>query len=92
MLLRGKAGEAYNAANPETYCSIYEMGELVASEIMGGQICVRIKETHSPQYAPTLHMNLNTEKLEALGWKPEVGLKEMYLRLIDDLKQIAPIE
>ena len=92
VLLRGKAGEAYNAANPETYCSIYEMGELVASEIMGGQICVRIKETHSPQYAPTLHMNLNTEKLEALGWKPEVGLKEMYLRLIDDLKQIAPIE
>ena len=30
VLLKGEAGQAYNAANPETYCSVKEMAEMVA--------------------------------------------------------------
>ena len=29
LLAKGKSGEAYNAANDESYCSIREMAELV---------------------------------------------------------------
>ena len=32
VLLKGESGQAYNAANKETYCSIYEMAQLVAKE------------------------------------------------------------
>ena len=41
VLLNGKIGEIYTAANEETYCSIYEMAKLVAE--MNG-IDVEIKE------------------------------------------------
>ena len=33
-------------------------------------------------YAPTLHMNLDTEKLRNLGWKAEVGLADMFKIII----------
>ncbi len=83
-LSNGEAGEAYNAANEETYCSIYEMAELVAKECANGEISVRIEEIDAEKfgYAPVLHMNLDTGKLRALGWKPATGLKEMYERMM----------
>ena len=88
VLTRGKAGEAYNAANEATYCSIYEMACLVAKECAGGRIGVEIRERADAArlgYAPTLHMNLDTTKLRSLGWEPKVGLADMYRRMIDSL-------
>ena len=32
VLLKGVAGEAYNVANEDTYCSIYEMANMVAEK------------------------------------------------------------
>ena len=89
VLDKGVAGEAYNAANEDTYCSIREMAELVAGKCSGGKIKVRIEETDSTKlgYAPTLHMNLDTGKLQALGWHPTIGLEEMYNRLIADFSK-----
>lgn len=89
VLLRGDPGEAYNGANESTYCSIREMAELVAAECADGKIGVRIEEEADPGrlgYAPTLHMNLDTAKLQALGWKPVRGLAEMYRRMIAYMK------
>ena len=37
VMLNGESGQAYNVANEETYCSIYEMAQLVAK---GGQMKV----------------------------------------------------
>ena len=88
VLAAGQAGEAYNAANEDTYCSIYEMACLVAKECAGGRIGVEIKERADAArlgYAPTLHMNLDTSKLRSLGWQPQVGLAEMYSRTIQAL-------
>ena len=87
VLCQGTPCEAYNAANESTYCSIYEMARLVAYDLCGGTIRVKIQETDSPQYAPTLHMNLDTAKLRALGWEPTLGLREMFQSLIDDMKR-----
>ena len=33
-------------------------------------------------YAADTKMKLSSDKLQALGWKPEVGLEEAYRRLI----------
>jgi nucleoside-diphosphate-sugar epimerase len=85
VMLRGQDGEAYNAANESTYCSIREMAELVADQCAGGEIGVRIEAAEDPSklgYAPTLHMNLDTSKLRALGWTPVCGLADAYRRMI----------
>lgn len=87
ILRNGIPGEAYNVANPDTYCSIYEMANLIADRICGKQIKVQILEQDlsTTGYAPVLHMNLDTKKLEALGWKAKTGLEEMYRSMIDNM-------
>ena len=88
VLLKGQDGEAYNAANEDTYCSIYEMAKLVANECAGGKIKVVIEETDASTfgYAPTLHMNLDSKKIRHLGWEPKDGLLDMYSKMIDSMK------
>ena len=90
VLLKGKSGEAYNAANEETYCSIYEMAQMVANMCGNEQISVEIEEKDSVEklgYAPTLKMNLDTSKLRAIGWKPGTKLEEMFKMLIKDMER-----
>ena len=88
VLAKGTPGEAYNAANESTYCSIYEMACLVAKECADGKIDVEIRERADAAklgYAPTLHMNLDASKLRALGWEPQVGLVDMYRNTIQSM-------
>ncbi len=85
VLTAGASGEAYNAANEATYCSIYEMATMVANECVGGAIAVRCEieeDLNAYGYAKTLHMNLDTRKLQGLGWQPTVSLVDMYRRMI----------
>jgi UDP-glucuronate decarboxylase len=85
VLLRGEAGKAYNVANEDTYSSVREMGELVARECAGGRITVRIKVDPDAPYPPEHHLPLDTSALQKLGWKPQVGLKQMYDNLMEYL-------
>lgn len=89
VLVRGKVGEAYHAANEDTYCSIYEMAQLVAEKCADGkiQVKVEIEDENRFGYAPTLHMNLDTSKIRALGWKPRTELVEMYRQLIKSMME-----
>ena len=38
-------------------------------------------------YAPVTRLNLLSEKLMSLGWKPSYNLYEMFERLINSLKE-----
>lgn len=89
VLLEGKNGQAYNAANENTYCTIYEMAQLVAKQIADSKIKVRVNEVDEAKFgfAPTLKMNLETSKLRSLGWEPEVNLEDMYRYLVGYLRE-----
>lgn len=88
ILFSDKTDEAYNAANTNTYCSILEMAKLVAESNSKNRVKVKIREEKISNfgYAPTLYMNLSTEKLENLGWRPQFGLKDAFDRLIKSMQ------
>lgn len=80
VLLKGENGEAYNAANEETYCSIKEMAELVAKR---RSVNVRINESSesSKLYPPELYMNLSVDRLHKMGWNGKYNLSDMFLNM-----------
>ena len=85
LLVKGKAGEAYNIANEDSHITIRNMAELVAREIAGEKIQGVIdipEDSVSLGYAPPVKMWLDASKMRELGWKPEIGLVEAYKRMI----------
>lgn len=87
LLMRGVNGEAYNVANSETYISVYDMAKFLVYNF-NPQCKATIELNDKMGYAPVTHLNLNTDKLQALGWKPYYGLKEMYWQLINYYKTV----
>lgn len=88
ILLKGECGQAYTVANEGTYCSVYEMAGIVA-ETYGIGLRVQEQDVLKQGYADTLYMDLDTEKIGRLGWRPTVGLGEMYRRMIEAMGQEA---
>lgn len=84
ILLAGKAGEAYNVANRDTYCSIVEMAHMVAEKLAYGAIKVHVPTDgkHEQKFPPPHNLNLGTNKVQKLGWRADKSLVEMYERMI----------
>ena len=61
----------------------------VVSTLSDPQLKVVIEEQDIRKfgYAPVFKMNLSAEKLNKLGWKAEISLKDMYKRMIKTMKQ-----
>lgn len=87
LLMKGVDGEAYNVANSDTYISIYDMAKFLVDNF-NPQCKAKIELNDNMGYAPVTHLNLNTDKLRALGWSPYYGLKEMYWQLINYYKTL----
>lgn len=85
LLLKGEKGEAYNIANKDSYISIRDMANLIRDEF-NPNIKVVIAPKENQGYAPETKLKLDTSRIEALGWKPVYGLKEMFCKLIDSLR------
>ena len=77
VLLKGKNGEAYNAANEDTYCSIKEMAELVA-RMKGVNVIVKFSKESGKIYPAELYMNLKVDKLQKISWRNKRNLSEMF--------------
>ncbi len=84
----GNNGEAYNIVNENTHMTVKDMANLVSEEIAKNQIRVIIEDMKSNKYgyAPSVKMRLDGSKISDLGWRPEVGIKEMYERMIFDMR------
>lgn len=84
ILLKGSNGEVYNVANQDTYISIRSMAEFLRDNF-NPKIKVTIEEHPDMGYAPVTMLHLSSEKLMALGWKPQYDLKEMFRRLMEGI-------
>ena len=82
------SNEIYNVANEDTYCSIYDMAKMVAEKCSKDQIkvLVELEDINKYGFAKTLHMNLDTKKIQQLGWIPTTNLEGMYKKLIKTMK------
>lgn len=89
VLLKGKAGQAYNAANPETYCSVQEMAEMVAQTFGENRMQVKVSDNKegSKKFPPPHFYNLGVEQISALEWKASKKLLEMYHILLKELEK-----
>lgn len=85
LLVNGERGAAYNAGNPDTYCSVKEMGETVISCFGKGNISViancDAQENGSQKYPPNSYLYMDISKLKAAGWFPSVNLPQMFERM-----------
>lgn len=72
VMLKGKAGNAYNAGDESTYCSISDMAERIAADA-GIQVLYDIQDEAQNGYPQTLYMDLDTTALKSLGWFPQAG-------------------
>ncbi len=67
ILLKGQPGQAYNAADESTYCSIAEMARRLA-DANGIGVRFALEENGKRGYPDPLYMDLDTSRLRALGW------------------------
>ena len=86
ILLKGKAGEAYNVTNSDTAVTISEMAQCVCDLFPEKNICVQYDipdNLTSFGYNPEMVIRMDCTKLESLGWKATVDLKGMFFRMIE---------
>ena len=87
LLEKGARGEAYTVANEDTYCTIREMAELLiaAHPESGSKLVIDTTDAAVRGFAPPFQMKLDSSPLRALGWRPQVGLVEMYDRMMAEM-------
>lgn len=89
LMLRGESGVAYNVTNMETAITIYDMAQMVSGLESSGAVQVVVDipaDVSSFGYNPEMVIRLDSRKLQSLGWKPEVGICEMFERLIASMR------
>ena len=86
ILLKGKAGEAYNVANEDTYISARGMAEYLRDNF-NPNINVRVELNENMGYAPATKQKLSAKKLMNLGWEPTNDMKTIFEKLIKYLNE-----
>lgn len=86
ILVHGRAGEAYNVANEDARASIAEMAEVASRVLAEGRVpvCREVPDNYAELgYNPEMLVCLDATKLRGLGWRPTVGLEEMFRRMAE---------
>lgn len=87
-LVNGKAGEAYNLANPQARVTIAEFAEKAAVAEDCKVVFENPTETDVANRSPISKQVLSTKKLESLGWIPAFSIDEGIQHTLDILKEI----
>lgn len=89
VLLGGQAGGVYNVANEREYISVRELAECVTGLYPEKGLKVVVQSRASDDaYRPSTEKRIipvSCERLEALGWQPEVSTREGFRRTIEYL-------
>ena len=73
-LIKGENKQAYNISNPNSNLKIYELANIIAKECRVNVIYDIPDEVEKKGYNPVTQSVLNSNKLEALGWKPQYNI------------------
>ena len=87
-LTKGLAGEAYNATNPDTFCSVKERAQKAFAEF-APDVKVVFQSNCDAQklgYLPKRSLCEDVSKLKALGWKPLADMDYIYKTDIERFK------
>ncbi len=79
LLTKGSSGEAYNISNETSYMSIKDLA-ILCTTLTSDSIKIKIDLEQNKKYPPTVKIKLNTTKLQKLGWKPKISIKEALQR------------
>jgi len=87
VLIKGNNNEAYNIANETEPITIIELAELIQT-VSGNQkeVFAGKDNVSKPGYCNYKRVKLNTSKIEILGWRPEVSLKEGLAKTLKAIK------
>jgi nucleoside-diphosphate-sugar epimerase len=88
LLFKGAPGATYNVSNQAAHSSIKDMAELVAARFSDGRSRVVVDiPADDPGYAAPTRYTLDNQRLQDLGWQPQVDLEQMYARLIASYRE-----
>lgn len=90
IMLRGAAGEAYNVTNRETAVTICEMAQCVCDTFPESRISVDFDmpdELAKYGYNPEMVIRLDPSRLVDLGWKPTKNLQDMFVRMVNSMRE-----
>ena len=84
LAARGDAGCAYNVANEDTFCSVRDMAEQVVRRFGApdARVVLGTDAAAGGKFPPATRMRLDVGRLRALGWRPTMGLMDMYDELV----------
>ena len=75
-------------ANSETFISVYDLAYFIKDNF-ASHIDVRLEVPQENMgYAPVSRLDLDTEKINHIGWSPKVDLYSMLQRLISYYRNI----
>ena len=74
VLMNGKSGGAYNISNKDSIVSIRDMAEALAKAGNVKVVFENPSDAERKSYNLMNNSSLDSEKLEALGWRPTFGL------------------
>ncbi len=86
ILLCGKTGEAYNVADPNSSITLKDLAQLFADTSGTAVVFELPDEVERLGFSVADRAVLNTEKLEQLGWRARVGIRDGVSRTIEILK------
>ena len=90
VLLKGEKGNAYNIANQSTLCSINELAELYCKLSKHDIKVVHDLSVDAEKlgYNHEIKVNLDSTKVEKLGWKPVYSLEDTINKLITKFEKV----
>lgn len=90
LLMSGADSDTFNISNEATHTTIADMAHMVVHQLAHDRIKVKFdipEDAGMYGYAADTKLFLDAGKMRKLGWYPEVGLKEAFERMIDDMRE-----